>query len=150
MSNPDNKNGGWKKGRELISEFLLGLDIDKSQFYIDDGCGLSRQDELTAYVITTVLSDIYNGKNWQLYRESLAVGGVDGTIERYFKEDKYKGRIRGKTGYISGVRSLSGVAETDDGDYIFSILANNTNGKTRSVINSIAEKIIDIHTAEEQ
>jgi len=150
MNNPDKKNGSWKKGRELIGEYLLGLDIDKSQFYIDDGSGLSRQNELTAYAITTVLFDIYNGKNWQLYSESLAVGGVDGTIERYFQDDRYKGRIRGKTGYISGVRSFSGVAETDDGDYIFSILTNNSNGYTRTVINSIAEAIIDINTTEEQ
>jgi D-alanyl-D-alanine carboxypeptidase/D-alanyl-D-alanine-endopeptidase (penicillin-binding protein 4) len=150
MNNPDKKNGGWKRGRELIGEYLLQLDIDKSQFYIDDGCGLSRQNELTAFAITTVLSDIYNGKNWQLYRDSLAVGGVDGTIERYFKEDQYKGRIRGKTGYISGVRSLSGVAETDEGDYIFSILSNNSNGSIRTVINSIAETILDTYAAEEQ
>jgi D-alanyl-D-alanine carboxypeptidase/D-alanyl-D-alanine-endopeptidase (penicillin-binding protein 4) len=150
MNNPDKKNGSWKRGRELISEYLLRLDIDKSQFYIDDGSGLSRQNELTAYAITTVLSSIYNGKNWQLYRDSLAVGGEDGTVERYFKEDKYKGKIRGKTGYISGVRSFSGVAETDGGDYIFSILTNNSNGNTRTVINSIVEAIIDLNAAEEQ
>jgi D-alanyl-D-alanine carboxypeptidase/D-alanyl-D-alanine-endopeptidase (penicillin-binding protein 4) len=150
MNNPDKKNGSWKRGRELIGEYLLQLDIDKSQFYIDDGCGLSRQNELTAFAITTVLSDIYNGKNWQLYRDSLAIGGTDGTIKRYFKEDKYKGKIRGKTGYISGVRSFSGIAETDEGDYIFSILSNNSNGNTRAVINSIAEAIIDMYAAEEQ
>ncbi|MHC4206731.1 MAG: D-alanyl-D-alanine carboxypeptidase/D-alanyl-D-alanine endopeptidase [Planctomycetota bacterium] len=150
LNNPDKKNGSWKRGREMIGEYLLGLDIDKSQFYIDDGSGLSRQNELTAYAITTVLSDIYKGKNWQLYKDSLAVGGTDGTIQRYFREDKYKGKIRGKTGYISGVRSFSGVAETAGGDYIFSILSNNSNGRTRSVINNIAKAIIDMHTTEEQ
>jgi D-alanyl-D-alanine carboxypeptidase/D-alanyl-D-alanine-endopeptidase (penicillin-binding protein 4) len=143
MNNPDKKNGSWDRGKELISEYLLGLGIDKSQFYIDDGSGLSRQNELTAYAITTVLSDIYKGRNWQLYKDSLAVGGIEGTIGKYFKEEKYKGKIRGKTGYISGVKSLSGVAETAGGDYIFSILANNTNGQTRTVINNIAEAIID-------
>jgi len=143
MSNPDKKNGGWDKGRELISKYLLGLGIDKSQFYIDDGSGLSRQNELTAYAITTVLSDVYKGKNWQLYKDSLAVGGVDGTIEKYFEEEKYKGKILGKTGYINGVKSFSGLCVTGRGDYIFSILANNTNGQTRIVINNIAQAIID-------
>jgi len=150
MNNPDKKNGSWKRGRELISEYLLGLGIDKSQFYIDDGSGLSRQNELTAYAITTVLSSIYKSKNWQLYRDSLAVAGTEGTIERYFKEDKYKGKIRGKTGYISGVRSFSGVAETAGVDYIFSVLTNNSNGRTRTVINNIAKAIIDMHAEEEQ
>jgi D-alanyl-D-alanine carboxypeptidase/D-alanyl-D-alanine-endopeptidase (penicillin-binding protein 4) len=127
----------------MISQFLLGLGLDKSQFYIDDGSGLSRQNELTAYAITTVLSNIYNGRNWRLYRDSLAVGGVDGTIEKYFKEKKYKGKILGKTGYIRSVKSFSGVCVTGQGDYIFSILANNTNGQTRTVINNIAQAIID-------
>ena len=143
MSNPDKKNGSWKKGRELISQFLLGLGLDKSQFYIDDGSGLSRQNELTAHAITTVISDIYTSKNWQLYRGSLAVGGVDGTIEKYFKDQKYKGKILGKTGYIRSVKSFSGICLTGGGDYIFSILANNTNGQTRTVINNIAQAIID-------
>jgi len=150
MSNPDKKNGSWERGRQRISQYLLGIGIDKSQFYLDDGSGLSRQNELTAYTITTVLSDIYKGRNWQLYKASLAVGGTDGTIERYFKEEEYKGKIRGKTGYISGVRSFSGVAETAGGDYIFSILSNNTNGQTRTVINNIAKAIIDSHAIEEQ
>jgi len=150
MGNPDKKNGSWERGREQISKYLLGLGIDKSQFYIDDGSGLSRQNELTAYAITTVLSDIYKSKNWQLYKNSFAVGGVDGTIERYFKEKKYKGKIIGKTGYINRVRSFSGLCITDRGDYIFSALSNNTNGQTRTVINNIAKTIIDSQTIEEQ
>ena len=142
-NNPDGKNGSWDRGRKLIADFLLKLGLDKSQFYIDDGSGLSRQNELTAYTITTVLSSLYKSENWPLYRDSLAVGGIDGTIARYFKEEAYKGKIRGKTGYISGVRSFSGVCTTDNGDTLFSILANNTNGQTRTVINQIAETIID-------
>ncbi|MFZ2148303.1 MAG: D-alanyl-D-alanine carboxypeptidase/D-alanyl-D-alanine-endopeptidase [Sedimentisphaerales bacterium] len=147
-NNPDKKSGGWDRGRELISEYLLGLGIDKSQFYTDDASGLSRQNGLSAYAITKVLLDIYNSRNWELYKDSLAVGGVDGTIDRYFKEEKYKGKILGKTGYISGVRSFSGQCITEQGDYIFSILANNTNGRTRGVINDIAKAIFNNYAAE--
>ena len=143
MNNPDKKNGSWKEGRELISKFLLGLSLDKSQFYIDDGSGLSRQNELTAYAITTVLSSIYKSGNWQLYKDTLAVGGMDGTIEKHFKEEKYKGKIFAKTGSIIGVKSLSGLCVTDQGNYIFSILSNNINGKTPTVIDNIVEAIID-------
>jgi len=142
-NNPDGKNGSWARGRELIAQYLLELGIDESQFYIDDGSGLSRQNELSAYAITTVLSDIYKGDSWQLYKDSLAVGGVDGTIAKYFKEEKYEGKILGKTGYINSVKSLSGLCITENGDYIFSIITNNTNGQTRTVINNIAQAIID-------
>ena len=84
-----------------------------------------------------------------MYKNSLAVGGIEGTIVKYFDEDKYKGKIFGKTGYINSVRALSGVCVTDRGDYIFSILSNNTNGQTRTVINNIAKEIIDYFESEE-
>ena len=142
-SNPDGKNGSWEKGRELISNFLSELGVDKNQFNIDDGSGLSRENRLSAYVITTVLSNIYKSNYWPPYRDSLAVGGEDGTINKYFKEDKYRGKIIGKTGYISGVRSFSGVCTTENGDYIFSIIANNAGYISRYKINEIAESIID-------
>jgi D-alanyl-D-alanine carboxypeptidase/D-alanyl-D-alanine-endopeptidase (penicillin-binding protein 4) len=137
------KYGGWAAGRRIISQYLFGLGIDRNQFYIADGSGLSRQNELSAYAITTVLSDVYKSGNWPIYKASLAVGGVDGTISTYFREHKYKGKIVGKTGYIAGVKSFSGFCSTADGDYIFSILTNNSNGKTRTAINNIAKAIID-------
>jgi D-alanyl-D-alanine carboxypeptidase/D-alanyl-D-alanine-endopeptidase (penicillin-binding protein 4) len=146
-SRQDGKGGSWERGREVVSWYLQGLGLDRSQFYIDDGSGLSRQNELTAYAITTVLLDLYDSQDWDIYRESLAVGGVDGTLARYFKDPRYKGRILGKTGYIRGVRSLSGLCMTDNGQYIFSILANNSNGNTRTVINKIATAIIDEFSA---
>ena len=140
---PDKTNGNWKVGSELIGRYLSDLGIDKSQFYIDDASGLSRLNELSAHTITTVLLHLYNSRNWPLYRDSLAVGGVDGTIAKYFKEKEYRAKIFGKTGYIDSVKSFSGLASTAQGDYLFSILANNANGNTRGAINDIAEAIID-------
>lgn len=137
------RNGSWEGGRKVVSEYLSGIGIDESEFYIDDGSGLSRQNELSANAITKVLCDVYAGGNWGLYKGSLASGGVDGTIKRYFGDEQYKGRILGKTGYIAGVKSFSGVCVTPDGDYIFSILANGANGRTRAAINDIAKAIMD-------
>jgi D-alanyl-D-alanine carboxypeptidase/D-alanyl-D-alanine-endopeptidase (penicillin-binding protein 4) len=137
------KNGSWETGRKVISKYLKDLGIDESEFFIDDGSGLSRQNELSAKAITKVLHEVYQGGNWKLYKESLAVGGVDGTIKRYFQQEKYRGKVFGKTGYISGVKSFSGVCSTAGGDYIFSVLANKANWRSRTVINSIVEAVID-------
>jgi len=142
-SKPGRKNGSWVKGREVISQYLLELGIEEKEFYIDDGSGLSRQNKLSANALTEVLFDVYKSRDWKLYKDSLAVGGAEGTIGKYFKEEKYKGKIFGKTGYIDGVKSFSGICSTADGDYIFSILANNANGRTRAAINDIAKAIID-------
>jgi D-alanyl-D-alanine carboxypeptidase/D-alanyl-D-alanine-endopeptidase (penicillin-binding protein 4) len=137
------KNGSWAGGRELISGYMLELGIEKEEFYIDDGSGLSKGNRLSANAITKVLLDVYKGKNWGLYKDSLAVGGVEGTIGKYFKEEKYKGKIFGKTGNIAGVTSFSGICSGKGGEYIFSILANNTKGGTREARDDIAKAIID-------
>ncbi len=92
------RGGGWARGRELIERYMLGLGIDRGEFNIDDGSGLSRENRLSANAITKVLRDVYKSRNGQLYKDSLAIGGVDGTIARYFKEERYKGKIIGKTG----------------------------------------------------
>lgn len=140
---PHGKNGSWDRGRKLIHEYLLQLGIEEKEFYIDDGSGLSKENKLSANALTRILSDVYKSNNWRLFKDSLAVGGVDGTIGKYFKEKKYKGRIFGKTGYIAGAKAFSGVCSTTKGDFIFSILANNTNSQTRKAINDIAKAILD-------
>jgi D-alanyl-D-alanine carboxypeptidase/D-alanyl-D-alanine-endopeptidase (penicillin-binding protein 4) len=136
-------SGSWARGRELIERYMAGIGVDKGELNIDDGSGLSRENRLSAYAITKVLLDVYKSRNWKLYKDSLAAGGVDGTIRRYFKEEKYKGKILGKTGYIDKVKTFSGTCTVRGEDYIFSILANNTNGKTRGAINDIAKAIVD-------
>jgi D-alanyl-D-alanine carboxypeptidase/D-alanyl-D-alanine-endopeptidase (penicillin-binding protein 4) len=132
-----------ERGGMIISEYLASLGVGQSEFHIDDASGLSRQNKLSANAVTTVLSAVYKSEDWELYKDSLSVGGVDGTIRKYFKEEKYKGRVFGKTGYISSVKSLSGICTAAGGDYIFSVLTNRANGKTRATINDIAKAIID-------
>jgi D-alanyl-D-alanine carboxypeptidase/D-alanyl-D-alanine-endopeptidase (penicillin-binding protein 4) len=139
----DGRGGSWPAGRRAVSEYLRSVGVESDQFFPDDGSGLSRANRLSADAITAVLLDVYNGPDRRLYQESLAKGGIDGTIAKYFKHEKYKGRIVGKTGYIKGVKSFSGYASADDGDYIFSVLTENANGKTRKAINDIAKAIID-------
>jgi D-alanyl-D-alanine carboxypeptidase/D-alanyl-D-alanine-endopeptidase (penicillin-binding protein 4) len=136
-------SGSWPHGRTLITSYLQGLGVDKSQFHLDDGSGLSRENKLSPNAVTAVLLDMYKDTNRQLYKDSLAVAGQDGTIAKYFKEKKYTGRIFGKTGYVNLAKSFSGLCSTNGQDYIFSILATGANGQTRTAINDIAKAIID-------
>ena len=144
---PTGKGGSWAGGRELIARYLTDLGASADQFKIDDGSGLSRQNRLTTHILTRLLLDQYRGANWALFQVSLAVGGEEGTIDRYFNELRYQGKIHAKTGYISGVRALSGVCLTDAGPYLFSILSNGPKGLSRDAINDVAKAIIDEYRA---
>ena len=147
QSRSDRKNGGWAGGRERIAKFLSDLGIASEEFVIDDGSGLSRNNRMTTYALSKILLDLYRSRNRELFEDSLAVGGEDGTIDKYFNEPKYRGRIHAKTGYISGVRALSGVCLTDTGPYLFSILSNGPKGLSRDALNNIPKAIIDEYAA---
>jgi D-alanyl-D-alanine carboxypeptidase/D-alanyl-D-alanine-endopeptidase (penicillin-binding protein 4) len=142
-NNADKQLGSWVGGREWVRRYLTGLGIPTGEFNLDDGSGLSRENRLTTNAISKVLLDLYKSGNWELFRASLAVGGEQGTIDRYFSEPKYRGNVFGKTGYISGVRAFSGVCKTQSGPYIFSVLSNGPKGLSRDAINDVAKAIID-------
>jgi D-alanyl-D-alanine carboxypeptidase/D-alanyl-D-alanine-endopeptidase (penicillin-binding protein 4) len=117
--------------------------LEAGEYVIADGSGLSRENRLSANALTRVLSHLSAGPNWDFYRRSLAVGGLDGTIEKHFWENKYRGRVLAKSGYIQAVRALSGVVHTDSGDYIFSILANKAGNGARAAIDGAVKAIVD-------
>jgi D-alanyl-D-alanine carboxypeptidase/D-alanyl-D-alanine-endopeptidase (penicillin-binding protein 4) len=138
-----NINGEWPHGQALIGRYLKSLGISDEQYVLDDGSGLSRKNRLSPNTLVTVLKDIYDGPDADVFYSSLAVGGVDGTIYKYFRKAPYKGNILGKTGYISGVRSFSGICKSPRGDIIFCILTEKGNGNTRGCINAITEAFFD-------
>jgi D-alanyl-D-alanine carboxypeptidase/D-alanyl-D-alanine-endopeptidase (penicillin-binding protein 4) len=143
QSEPQVKQGSWEGGQRVLAEYLRGLGVDEREFVIADGSGLSRDNRLSANALTRVLMHLATGPDWEFYRSSLAVGGLDGTIENHFWETKYRGRVQAKSGYIQAVRALSGVVRTDSGDYIFSILANRAGNGARGAIDSAVKAIVD-------
>ena len=60
---------------------------------------------------------------FRLFRDSLAVSGQSGTLDDRMRTPRMRGKVQAKTGFISGVSALSGVAKSDAGpEYVFSIL----------------------------
>lgn len=138
-----NVNGNWPHGFSIVEKYLNSLSIPNSDFTLDDARGLSRKNKITPNAITKVLLDRYNSKDKRIFFDSLAIGGIDGTLRKHFGEKSYKGKIIGKTGTIDSVKSLSGMAKTKNGEYLFSILTEKANANTRTAINDIAKAIID-------
>lgn len=142
-NSPERINGRWPHGLSLISQYLDSLKIPNADYVLDDGSGLSRNNRLSTECLVAVLKDMYQSKDAEMFMASLAVGGEDGTIQKYFQQSPYQGNIIGKTGYISGVRTFSGICKTPRGDIIFSILTEKGNGYTRGCINDITKAIFD-------
>ena len=128
-SKPWKRWGNWEDGKTVVGGYLTSIGVAGEEF------------RLSANALASILLDVYKSPNWGMYGETLAVGGEDGTIGRYFKEAKYRGKVIGKTGFINGVKSFSGVAKTADGDYIFSIITNRAIGSSRDAINDIVKSL---------
>ncbi|NIA08068.1 MAG: D-alanyl-D-alanine carboxypeptidase/D-alanyl-D-alanine-endopeptidase, partial [Actinobacteria bacterium] len=120
------RGGSWASGVVAVGKFLTdeaGAKAD--QFVIDDGSGLSRKDRLSPAVLVAVLKHMYQRPDAEAFRNSLSIWGRDGTLRKRLNRSALAGRVFAKTGYINGVRSLSGYVHTKRGRWIaFSILMN--------------------------
>jgi D-alanyl-D-alanine carboxypeptidase/D-alanyl-D-alanine-endopeptidase (penicillin-binding protein 4) len=122
------EGGSWASGTVAMADFLRRIGVDEKEFALDDGCGLSKHNVISPNALAKVLAHEYHGAARDAYMNSLSVAGVDGTLEDRFRSNDLRdlrGRVVGKSGYINGVRTLSGYVKAKDGHhYAFSILMN--------------------------
>jgi len=132
--------GSASKGIEAESKIFREMGINTEGMSIVDGSGLSRLDLCTPRQIVTLLNYMYKSKYFIPFYNSLPIAGVDGTLGTRMQNTKAQGNIRAKTGFLEGVRSLSGYAFTGDHEPVaFSIIVNNFNVPIK-----LAENIQDL------
>lgn len=118
--------GSWANGSAAARMVLTRiLGTDAASVVIDDGSGMSRKNRVTAEALTDLLSHMIKQPSGPTYRASLAAPGEDGTLENRFKGVDMRGEVRAKSGYISGVVSLSGYITYDNRVIAFSMIVNN-------------------------
>jgi D-alanyl-D-alanine carboxypeptidase/D-alanyl-D-alanine-endopeptidase (penicillin-binding protein 4) len=121
-------------GARVMRDQLLAWGAAPDGFVVRDGSGLSRHDVTTPETIIRVLDAMRRAPTFELFRASLPVAGVDGTIANRMKGTPAQGNVHAKTGTLDMVRSLSGYVTTADGRLLlFSVLANNWTVSVREV-----------------
>jgi len=112
---------------KAVGEFLSKIGIAPTQFRLDDGCGLSKENLISADALTRVLAHNFFSLQGKVFLDSLAVAGAEGTLKTRFAGSTLRGRVFAKTGTVDGVSTLSGYVNARDGNcYAFSILVNNS------------------------
>jgi serine-type D-Ala-D-Ala carboxypeptidase/endopeptidase (penicillin-binding protein 4) len=139
-------SGSIEGGLEVLRGFLVNAGIKPEQFAFYDGSGLSREDLITPEAVVTLLQYCHQQPWGQLYEGTLPVAGVDGSLSERFRNTPAAGLVRGKTGSLLHVYSLSGYATTQSGQHIaFSVITNNNNlpaKKALDTIDHIVERIV--------
>jgi serine-type D-Ala-D-Ala carboxypeptidase/endopeptidase (penicillin-binding protein 4) len=143
--------GTWKTGTTAVGDFLSTLQIPSSQYTLDDGCGLSKDNAISPHLMVSVLMHDYFGRNSDVWMGSLAVAGEDGTLAERFHGTDLRGRVIAKTGFVNGVSCLSGYLHAKDLNwYCFSIMFNGIPEGSNSGAKVLQERIvraIDQHVA---
>ncbi len=116
--------GSTVAGAGVAKRFLQSIGVSDG-FRIRDGSGLSYQDKLTARVVLKVLGAMAKRADFPVFWRSLAIAGVDGTLEDRMRGTPAAGNVRAKTGTLNAASSLSGYVTTGNGHTLsFAMLMN--------------------------
>jgi PBP4 family serine-type D-alanyl-D-alanine carboxypeptidase len=138
----DFTGASWQAGEAAARAFLTRNHIsDAEVFRAADGSGLSRDNRVTARMLTDLLAVMHAHPQAQAFRESLPIAGIDGTLKKRLT-DANKGQVQAKTGSIGGVRTLSGYTTMPDGCTLaFSFLCNNIEGDDDEAVKRMDDAI---------
>jgi len=128
--------GSFEQGAKAVEQFLREqVKIDTSEVHVDDGSGLSRFNHLSPAQMVAVLSYLHS--NFFYGPEIIAalpISGEDGTLYRSLN-GTMRGRVRAKTGSMTGIFNLAGYMATTSGDVLaFALFVNNTPKPLRATI----------------
>ena len=111
---------------------LRGLGVATAGIEIYDGSGLSRDNRITPEALLAVLrAAATGGPTLHAVIDALPVAGFTGSLSDRFDETfpEARGLVRAKTGTLTGVSSLAGVAVDQQGHQLLFVLMADRVGK---------------------
>jgi D-alanyl-D-alanine carboxypeptidase/D-alanyl-D-alanine-endopeptidase (penicillin-binding protein 4) len=114
--------GTTEKGTRAVADYLTKMGVPKTSFHIINGSGLTHENRITPHALAIFLRNVYlDPSTAPDFMQSLAIAGIDGTIQQRFAGTEAVGLVRAKTGTLSGVSALSGYVGDKDDVLVFSI-----------------------------
>ncbi|HXG85446.1 MAG TPA: D-alanyl-D-alanine carboxypeptidase/D-alanyl-D-alanine-endopeptidase [Pyrinomonadaceae bacterium] len=140
---PDNpfvnpKADSARRGIFAIQNFLSEIGVAPDSVIQHDGSGLSRHNLVTPASSVQLYSYMARSRYADVWRDTLPIGAVDGTLRNRFAGTSAAGNARAKTGTIDQVSALSGYVTTASGErLVFSIVVNGV------AVSSVRQSVID-------
>ena len=140
--------GSWSNGTAAVRMMIkdrLGPEA-ASSLIMADGSGLSRNNRVTASLMTRWLSEMSSSPSGESFVDSLAVAGEEGTVKTRFRKSKLETEVRAKSGYIRQVRTLSGflTEPSTRRRLAFSILVNEVPSGADQRAKDMHERIVEL------
>lgn len=108
-----------------IKSFLRSKGVDSTQVRIKDFSGLSRTNYLTPNTLASVLCSMATNS---AFVKCFPVVGREGTVKRLLTQTRLQGRLRLKSGSMTGVLCYAGYKTDTSGHptHVVVIMVNNT------------------------
>jgi D-alanyl-D-alanine carboxypeptidase/D-alanyl-D-alanine-endopeptidase (penicillin-binding protein 4) len=132
--------GSFVNGIQVVEEFLeKQIGIPRGSYVMRNGSGLNDANRFSAAQITRLLRVMY--ERFPLAPEflsSLGIAGKDGTLRYRFEGSDAVGRLRGKTGTLEKISSLSGYVQSAGGEkFCFAAIVNDYPGRSGPVVQGL-------------
>ena len=130
-------------GLIAAKQALTNLGVDPKGYVMADGSGLSRHNLVSPDAIAQTLSAMSSSQYATVYRASLPVAGVSGTLLNRLKNTPAQGVVSAKTGTMSGVLALSGYINAPNYEpLVFSIIINQSNQSSATIRQAVDEVVL--------
>jgi D-alanyl-D-alanine carboxypeptidase/D-alanyl-D-alanine-endopeptidase (penicillin-binding protein 4) len=113
------------KAARTVKQWLDQKGLDFPELVLENGCGLSRNEHISAQSLGRILLDAYHSPVMPELMSSLPIVALDGTLRKRLTESAVAGRGHLKTGSLDGVRAIAGYLLDGQGRLIVVVLIVN-------------------------
>lgn len=138
-----NTQGTTDLGIALATNFARSQGLDVSKISMSDASGLSPKSLISTGDLSLLLASMQTHRAFEAFKNSLSEAGIDGSLKHRFQRGPLTGRLLAKTGYVSGVRTLSGYLTTSSSKRLSFSFATNHYTTTTSYVDSLHETLLE-------
>ncbi|MDF2693274.1 MAG: D-alanyl-D-alanine carboxypeptidase [Labilithrix sp.] len=135
-----------QESAETVTAWLAKNDLGDAGLVIKNGSGLFDSNRVTAFSVAKLLRHCWQDSAMKNeFVAQLAIGGVDGTLHKRFRDTRAHRAVRAKTGTLDDAIALSGYVLGPGGKntIAFSVLFNHVAGHAASA-RMAADKLVEL------
>lgn len=130
-------------GLKVMRDTLTQLGVDVSGYKLVDGSGLSRKNLISPEALVQLLQAMAGSPQAKVFRDSLPVAGVSGSLISRFRNTSAQGIVQAKTGTLMGAISLSGYVNSSQYEPLaFSIMVNQSDQPVTTLRQAIDDVVV--------
>jgi serine-type D-Ala-D-Ala carboxypeptidase/endopeptidase (penicillin-binding protein 4) len=117
--------GSTNNGALICTNYWKGK-IDATGLFMTDGSGLSRSNAVSAKFFVDLLTYMNSSKSASAFKESMAIAGKRGTMSGMADGTTADGRVYGKSGTMTRIKSFAGYVDSSSGKKLaYAMIINN-------------------------